>query len=120
MAEAGARGSVRGALAAEDVLLVPLPRAADAALAVDAWLVSDHLLGQIVGREVAVDLTHPRGPVIHRVTWHAGRLAAQPGQFGHRGLDTGGDMQHRAAREVAFQGGRQRPGDVVNMDVVTR
>src|SRR5262249_60614795 len=61
------RGSPRrgcaGASAAEDVLAEPLPGAADAGLAIDAGLVAQHLLGQVVRREVAVDLTRPLGPV---------------------------------------------------------
>ena len=38
----------------------------------------------------------------------------------HRGLDAGCDVQHGAAWDVPVQGELQRPGDVLDVGVVTR
>src|SRR5215470_1291749 len=92
------------ALGAEDGVAEPLPGPADAFLAADAGRVAEQLLGQVVGREVAADLTGPPGPVLHRVIRYPRRVAAQAGELGHRGLDAGRDVEHGAARDVAFQG----------------
>src|SRR5262249_53096773 len=114
------RPPLPGARGVEHGVAEPPPGAADAVLAADARRVAEQLPGQVVGREIAADLTGPPGPVSPRLTRRPRRVAAQPRELGHRGLDAGGDVQHGAAGDVAFQGELQRPGDVLDVGVVTR